>query len=311
MSMTLDPKCDLADELVRIIRKQATKTIAAMTSRRMSAKRRIHVARTGTKKLRAALQLLRGSEPKFVHRANRALRDAARGLSPWRDADARIDCLAGLLGHFARSIQAEQFEPVRHALLSDRRKKQPTPEEMRQTWRTIAETLRRFDRRLGKRKFDLDFAAVTAQLCRVYQRARAAQKAAGARATARRYHEWRKATKRHAHQTRLLQAAWPPVMKALRRELKILARQLGDDHDLNVLEARLVKLHRNGELEVADGVFDALRALIGARREELRREALPAGCRLFAERPATVAARLRVWWKVAAKAPDESSPSAE
>ncbi len=146
----------------------------------------------------------------------------------------------------------------------------------------------------------MKFASVAIELRRCYKRARDARETAEAKPTAETFHEWRKATKTYAYQCRLLRAAWPPAMKELQRELKALASRLGDEHDLNMLEARLDKLHRKGKLDLQEKLFRAVLDLIAARRHELRDEALPLGKRLFADRPAAVAVRMKKWWAVAA-----------
>jgi CHAD domain-containing protein len=307
MSFKLDPKKPVTKELVRVMREESADTLAAVASRRTSAHDRIHRARTGTKKLRAALRLVRGADTQFARRANRRLARAARELSPLRDADAMLESLAALLKHFASSVQPDHYQPVRHALLAFRRDHRRSATELQRTFREFIASLRTFDGDVAARDFEFDFASLATAIQGCYKRARTARKAAAVKPTADTFHKWRKATKAYAYQCQLLRAAWPPAMKELRNELKALANRLGDEHDLNVLEALLEELHGKRKLKVEEEVFRALLGLIAARRQELRDEALPLGRRIFADRAAAVTARLRKWWDVAAAMPLEVS----
>lgn len=84
------------------------------------------------------------------------------------------------------------------------------------------------------------FRALRGGLKRTYRRGRTGRKRAFAAPTTERLHEWRKRVKYHWYHVRLLQNVWPEPMKVRRRELKVLADLLGDDHDLAVLRQLLL-----------------------------------------------------------------------
>ncbi|CAO3439557.1 hypothetical protein [Azospirillum argentinense] len=66
---------------------------------------------------------------------------------------------------------------------------------------------------------------------------------------------------------------------------------IGHDHDLVVLH----DIAASSVLDVT--AAEALAALVERRCQELRREAMPIGLRLYAERPGTVIDRLDVYWR--------------
>lgn len=306
MSFKLDPKCDVGGELVRAMREQIADTLTGVGRPRVAAKERIHRARTSTKKLRAAFKLLGAAAPKLARSENRRLRDAARELSDLRDADAMLDCLAALLEHYDPSIQREKFYSVRRSLVAYRRKQQLTAHAAKSSWHEFAAALRATNRALGRCKPDVDFGGVVRALRKCYKRTRDAVRAAEKEPSAESFHEWRKSTKTFAYQCRLLRAAWPPAMKEFHQELRALERRLGDEHDLSLLEARLVKQVRQAKREADSETFGALVGLIHARRQELRSEAILLGKPVLADRPSAVERRIVEWWALAQTAPKGS-----
>jgi CHAD domain-containing protein len=303
MSFQLDPTQHTGGEIVRVAREQIGNAVKSVSNRRKTLSERVHLARTRCKKTRAALRLLRNLDRERFREENRALASAARKLSQLRDADAMLACLAALLKHATTGMQRRKFAPVTRALHADRKRATAKKAD--------AETaLRRFAARLGQSNARLtnwapsdDAESMIADHRRTYRRARAGLEAAKELGTATAFHEWRKATKTYYYQCRLLRAAWPPAMKEVRVEVKALARVLGDEHDLTVLRNELRRLRRKARLNVQGDVFTATIVLVEDRREELRREALSLGERIFAERPRALAARIAKWWRIACDQP--------
>ena len=301
MSHHLDPAGEPGAELARAVHDRLTQTIAATSNRRLSTKERIHAARTSTKKMRAALQLVRTQERKHCHREIRALGDAARDLSALRDADTMVDTFDAVLKHYA--VPRKKFASVRVALLAHRRAVMPTRASVERRLRTFVARLREVQRRLHDWEPDTRFAALAGDFSRSYHRARRACAAVEKEPSAKTYHQWRIATKRYFYQCRLLRAAWPPAMKALAAELRELSSHLGDEHDLSVLRTHLRKLFREDRLEVEDDTARAMLGLLSSRRDELRAAAIPLGERLFADKRRAVEARMVRWWEVARAQP--------
>jgi len=299
MSYKLDPTCEPGAELARTVRDRLADAISATSSssRRQSTKERIHAARIVSKKLRAALKLMRTHDEKRYRRESRALGDAARELSIIRDAYAMIDTFDAVVKHYA--ISPQKFAAVRAALLKHRRAVLPSRAAIERHLRTFVARLREVQHRLDEWEPDIDFSAIAGDFSRTYQRARRAFQAVKTEPSDEAFHEWRKATKAYSYQVRLLRAAWPAAMKELGAELTELASQLGDEHDFSVLSGWLRRLIGKGKLKMEDETAAAILSLILSRRDELRSDARPLGERLFADKRRAVEARMIRWWAAA------------
>jgi len=229
----------------------------------------VHDARKRLKKSRSALRLARPGMPKDQYRAeNVALRDAGRALSGARDADVLVETVEKLGEHYS----------VAFKLTRNRLSKQPRPELDPPAH---AETLRGLAASADRWAIEGD--VLVAGIRRSYERGRDAFALADRDPTAEHLHEWRKRVKDLWYQQRLLQQAWPGVLKAEAAESKTLSTLLGDDHDLAVLAERLEE----------DGDPQDLRALIDRRRAELLEAIRALGRRVYAEKPKAFRARLR------------------
>jgi len=124
---------------------------------------------------------------------------------------------------------------------------------------------------------------------RAYRRGRAALAAVEKAPSVERLHDLRKRVKDLWYHGRLLEEAWPRVVKAQSRAAHDLADLLGDDHDLAVLAERVER----GVPTDAPIDDDAVLGLIARRRVELQAEAMPIARRLYAEPPKAFRARLR------------------
>ena len=108
----------------------------------------------------------------------------------------------------------------------------------------------------------------------------------------RRLHDWRKRVKDlWYHQPRLLRDLWSPVLSRRRppRTKKRLSEDLGDDHDLAMLAARVTATGGAGSAEGGD---DDVLELVAHRRHDLQEGARRLGARLYAEKPAAFRRRL-------------------
>ena len=107
------------------------------------------------------------------------------------------------------------------------------------------------------------------------------------------YHEWRKRVKYHWYHTRLLQAAWPPVLEVRASELKQLSDYLGDDHDLVVLQSTL---QSTADKFGPPKTIETFCALARQQQNNLRSAAQDLGVRLYTEKPGRHTRRLRGYW---------------
>lgn len=109
-------------------------------------------------------------------------------------------------------------------------------------------------------------------------------------------HDLRKACQVHWRQMLLLARAWPEAMAVRAQAAKEIAQLLGDDHDIELLMARL-QPGAAGDLSARDRA-----ALVGwcdGRHRQLRAQGLARARRLFADRPRRFGHHIMGLWSVA------------
>jgi CHAD domain-containing protein len=260
--------------------------IKVLDTRRLTDKE-VHSARKNLKRARAMLRLLRPSIGKRAyHRENGSLRDCARGLSMLRDGRALLDT-ATLLR--ARVRSADERSAVRRlaALLEhDHMLARRALTRDRTAIDAMRETLRSSYRRTAHWRPRPGTDRPGRGVRRVYSRGCAAQKRAQAHRTAANLHELRKQTKYLYHQLEALEPLQPGRITRLAERMRQLADLLGDEHNLNVLRARVA----HSPLERRDRI--RLRRIIDHARAKLDRAALARAHRMYRQPPAVFAALL-------------------
>jgi CHAD domain-containing protein len=251
----------------------------------------IHDTRKDMKKLRSLLRLVRDGLGEQRYRAeNDRYRDAARQLSPAREAEVNLAALTALRERFpgeapaAATLQrALEREHERVAVEGD-----ALDERVERATDAIAAGVAGIDDwPLDGDDFDL----VQAGIERAYRRGRRGLRTVRVDPTAENVHDWRKRVKDLWYQLRLLQDAWPAVLKASSAEAHELADLLGDHHDLSVLVAAA------RDQTPDDPDTEALAALAERRQAELLGAALQLGDRLYAERPDRFTRRIERYWR--------------
>jgi CHAD domain-containing protein len=137
---------------------------------------------------------------------------------------------------------------------------------------------------------DAGWKALGPGLRRIYGQSRRCWRAAAAKPTVARLHEWRKRAKDLRYALDLLEPVWPGMMKALADEADAIADRLGEDHDLALLRRFAREVARNGGSE-----RDQL-ALIDASRRKLQGDAWALAARLYAAPPPRFARQLATYW---------------
>lgn len=246
----------------------------------------VHEARRRIKKLRSLLRLMRPAlgEPAFRH-DREALRDAAHGLSPVRDAAVQLATLESLLEACAAD-EARKTEPLRRQLAPPR--ETAAAEAVRRTV-VVARlhALRSGVEAAAQAEVDaaaqaeVDAALPGHALRRAYRGARRACAHAQDTPSDEAFHAWRKRVKTLQHQLELVRKAAPARCARLLRQLDRLAGVLGKDHDLAILNATLA----GAPPEEVPPIFAVHREL-ATRRRRLQRKAVRLGRELFAEKPA-------------------------
>ena len=243
----------------------------------------IHGARKEIKKLRAIFRLVRGEISMGTYRKGvKALRTAADCLAAARDARVMLKAFEKLAGKSAR-----EFAGIEGALKKHARR------EARQFRRNdsvaLAERLlRKTHRRVGDLKIKATgWAAIEPGLKQSYERGREACLLTGNESAPEHFHDWRKHVKDLWYYFCLLQTAWPATARAMTDELELLGEQLGEDHDLFLLQ-KFIEEHCAAQA----GEAEALNRLIESRQKKLRTAALKLGSWLYAEPPEKFCRRL-------------------
>lgn len=261
--------------LARILVAQVNEAISALSDVEAEDQHEIvHRARKRMRTLRAFLKLARPAWPEDdFRRENQFFRDAARVLSPARDAfvligafdavvaDAGSDRTARVRKRLVRgadgALEEARSEPVRQELvarLEDGRRRMPD-------WPQADEA----DVWEG-------FRAAYKRMRRAWQRAHDEETR----------HEWRKRVKDVRYQVRFLQPLWPDTLGPLETGLHQLTDTLGEEHDLVILADTV----RRRDLPAA------LWTRIDERRAELQRNGHTLALRLHGEKPRSFAERL-------------------
>jgi CHAD domain-containing protein len=245
----------------------------------------VHSSRRQMKRIRAALRLLRAALGDSSYRAfNKEVRDAARPLTPLRDAAVLMRALELLprLNDVAgcKSYVKQARRLLRADLASCRRRL--TSGALRQ----CAASLRKIDRRMETLPAKArDLKSARRGMKKTYKQGRASFAAALSRPAPETLHEWRKQVKYLSNQAGLVRSLFGANLKKIRQRSRELETLLGQDHDLVLLELKLAELHGRGLLEADDAVRGVFRGRINRQREKLQAASYGLGKRLYRRSP--------------------------
>jgi CHAD domain-containing protein len=297
MTYRMDPTRATGDEVRRIARDEVGRALLQIEDPDLDHGTTVHEVRKRCKKVRALLRLVQDVAPKLRRRENTAFRDIARTLSDARDADVMLETFDALTSDAGGALGSESRARLRQALVARRERAVPGQGELGERLRTAEELLRSAEERIDAWSLPAKgFEAIEPSLRRSYERARRAAKAALAKPSTTRLHEWRKRTKDHRYHVDLLRDVWKPLLDAHRGELHRMTDLLGEDHDLAVLRETL--LEEAGGTDPLAGLTTAVE-LIDARRASLQDAMPPLGRRLFADKPGAYVRRLRAYHEAA------------
>jgi CHAD domain-containing protein len=239
----------------------------------------VHNARKAMKRMRAGLRLVRaGIGEKAYRRANAKIRDAAKSMTPARDAAAMLRTLGVLRKRCAPQAEA-CMNPLQKYLEAEHRTTRRLSDK---SLRLSASALRRVARQIDKFPTKLSLGVcVQRGIRRIYRQGRTAMRRARREPDNANLHELRKQANYLAHAMELCE---PLVLRNglnLRRRSSKLAVVLGDDHDLAMLLEKIRLLHRRQQLPVPAAAFGAIRQCIKARRRQLQQRASLLGKDLY------------------------------
>jgi CHAD domain-containing protein len=253
----------------------------ASTMNRPGTDRSVHAARKEMKRARAALRLMRASLGDAAYRRmNGQVRDAARPLTPIRDASVLIRSLELL----RRSDDKEGCRAYSNYLLDLLRG------ELRSGHRHLTATaldssaavLRKVDERIEAfPSKEPDLITVKQGMKKVYKAGRAALARVRRRPKTDLLHEWRKQAAYLSNQVELIRALFQVKLKKIGRRSHKLAELLGEDHDLALLKDKIGELRGASRLPPSAGARQILNKRIERRRRELQGKARRLGKRLY------------------------------
>ena len=294
MAYRLEPQESVKEGVRRIAREQVDLMLADIDNADVGRHETVHEVRKRCKKIRGLIRLVRPEIGDTYKIENAFFRNAARTLSPLRDATALLEAYDALMDHYGEGIERRAFGPIRAALTRHRKDLVRTDESIDERLADFRDDMETVRKRIAKWKVDAEeFDAVAGGLKKTYGRARDAMRAAYDQPTDERFHEWRKRVKYHMYHTRLLRPVWPKVMAERSRQLNLLSDLLGDDHDLAVFR-RTVRSEPEAFGDVRR--LQALLGLLDRRRAEFQTLARPLGRRLFAEKPKHHVRRIDGYW---------------
>ena len=174
----------------------------------------IHDTRKDMKKLRSLLRLVRDGLGEQRYRAeNDRYRDAARQLSPAREAEVNLAALAALRERFP--AEAPAAEMLQRALEREHERVAVEGDTLDERVEQATDAIAAGAAAIADWPLDGDdFDLVAAGIERAYRRGRRGLRTVRDDPTAENVHDWRKRVKDLWYQLRLLQDAWPAVMQA-------------------------------------------------------------------------------------------------
>ena len=287
----------VSEGLQRIVLEQLRFAIWQISARGASLDDSVHDARKSLKKARSAMRLFRSVLGHEFGKANAALRDAGRKLSPVRDAQALIEIFDELNRKYREKLGDQSLVAVRDGLVSHKQKLAHDFHQKRVTGKVL-KSLRDTEARVEKWALpESDFQPISYGFERTIRRNRKACKTAYADSGPLNFHEWRKRAKDLRYHLSLLSKAWPPVFDGYEAAAKDLEQNLGDDHNLVVLRDTI--LEKPGDFGKAEEISAFLK-IVDEHQQQLRSESKPLAHRLCSETPKEWRRRIdRCWaaWK--------------
>jgi CHAD domain-containing protein len=286
---------DVRDALRRVAAEQIDRGIREIENPTIDRHEVVHSLRKRCKKLRGLLRLFRPLLEQVFEQENAFFRDLARGLSFVRDAQALIEAYHGLLVEFSDQVDPVQLSPLGNQLTHSLEEAAGNATQMSARLESVAEQLNQARQRVAVWNVHAEgFEAVAPGLIKNYRQSRKSMRRAYAESRSEDFHEWRKRVKYHWHHARLLRNISPRLLKPHRRMADELGQWLGQEHDLAVLNNRILQDPQGfGTAEQRELAMN----LIAQRQEHLRMRAKWLGQRLFAEKSRRLAIRWGVYWQ--------------
>ena len=250
----------------------------------------VHEARKSFKRLRATVRLARdGLGDDVYRRENIAFRDAGRRLAGARDSRVLLETLDAVSERYPVDGSPARVARFRSSLVDEHAAAQRRLQQGAAVSEVLSE-LRAARARIHDWPLEQEgLDALAPGFRRIYRRGRRAYRTARREPSNEGLHELRKRVKDLWYAAQIVRPASPKRMKRLARRAHDLSDLIGEDHDLAILGERVTERRDRFDDEAAVG---ELVELIGRRRDELQREAMGLGERVFRKKPRKVARQL-------------------
>lgn len=306
MAYQLEKDEFLGPGLRRVASEEVASAVADLEACRPDPQEAVHDTRKRLKKVRAVLRLVRDEVGEgFYERENERYRDIGRMLAPYRDAHVRFAGLRGLVDRHRDLLAHDAFHDVETVLRAQHRARSTDFFDSEERHKALT-ALRQEESRPDAWPLEgAGFGAIRPGLDRIYRQGAKRMKAAYTEPVPERFHDWRKRVKYLWYHLRILQPAWPVVLKPTTKALHDLSDLLGEAHDL----AELAAVVRGFDPPFSNGpAGELLTELIAGRCATLHARARPLGERLYAEDSRAFVDRVETYWRAWRPGDQESQP---
>ena len=254
----------------------------------------VHDVRTGFKKIRAYILLLRTDLGEDIYKTeSRCFRDEGKGIAELRDSHVVYSTLEQLVVNYQDQLQNSTVNKILKNLAIEYETKKKLALEQ-DALMNLAGRLRDNKNRIHNWILPQDNdGSVFERLKDRYARGAKQMRDAETNKDDEKLHNWRKNVKHLWYQVRIFEPCKPEIMTAYAESLHSLSDYLGEDHDLVVLNANLPAQH---DIENKTDL-NVLRDRISAEREKLQAGAFPLARSIFAESPEQFADRIAGYWR--------------
>ena len=295
MSYKLEKQENLKENINRVASEEIEACLTSL--KKAEIHEAVHDIRKRLKKLRALARLVRDEmgEKKYK-KINIYFRDLGRELAPIRDLTAHMETVDMLKERYGDHVYVKFFNSIKEELEKERNTVTEELQEKEFFSQYLVEKLEKAREKLEDWPVkSSDIAVILPGLKRVYERGANAMEEAYADPDAATFHEWRKRAKYLWHQSELLQEIWPEMFTTLESEIHLLADYLGDDHDLMILDDKLLNSEFNFKDEKQK---EMIHALIKEYSDHLRTNAELKGALIYAEKPKDFKNRIKKYLKI-------------
>ncbi|HET6147985.1 MAG TPA: CHAD domain-containing protein [Polyangia bacterium] len=282
----------------RLIAEELGRAVAAAGDPALSLEERVHELRSRLKKARAVVRLLRTHEGRPARRARREdhwMRDVARTLAAGREALVMPLTLQRVRAVSRKSKHHSDLNRLLGSAEAAARRELSGAAQtgIERALRKAAAAIRGHRSRLADASLSHPRRVLRNGLLASYRDARRALAKLPPAPSPEPLHRWRTQVKRLGYQVRLLRRIAPAIWRALGAPLERLGDELGEVHDLVVLESWIA-----AQAPISGPAARArLTAAITEVRHQRERQARVVGKRLLKERPRALEEKLKKAWR--------------